>query len=298
MDINLAVTFLEIVARRSFAGAADRLHVTQTAISARVKNLEDLLGRPVFVRNKSGAALTAAGEKFVPFALALVQVWERARHQVAVPPGRLAVITVGCEASLWDPLLVDWLVWMRTGAPEIALRTEVGPPTDLLERVSNGSLDVAIVYAPQRRPGLMIDLLIEEKLILVTTDRTLQVPTPAEYIYVDWGPEFAEQHAIAFPELSAGGVFANLGPLARDYLLAAGGAGYFRKQVVGTHLAAGRLFKIPGAPEFPYPAYAVYAQHADMQVLAPAIAGLKYAARAHRKQRVTSSRKRKTGTSP
>ena len=170
MDINLAVTFLEIVARRSFAGAAEHLHVTQTAVSARVKNLEDLLGQPVFIRNKSGAALTPAGEKFVPFALTLVQVWERARHQVAVPPGRHAVIAVGCEASLWDPLLVDWLVWMRTGAPHIALRTEVGPPRDLLERVSNGSLDIAIVYAPQRRPGLMIDLLIEEKLILVTTD--------------------------------------------------------------------------------------------------------------------------------
>ena len=214
MDINLAVTFLEIVARRSFAGAAEHLHVTQTAISARVKNLEVLLGQPVFVRNKSGATLTPAGEKFMPFALTLVQVWERARHQVAVPPGRHAVIAVGCEASLWDPLLVDWLVWMRTGAPHIALRTEVGPPRDLLERVSNGSLDIAIVYAPQRRPGLMIDLLIEEKLILVTTDRTLRVPTPSEYIYVDWGPEFAEQHGLAFPSLSAGDVSANLGPLA------------------------------------------------------------------------------------
>jgi LysR family transcriptional regulator, flagellar master operon regulator len=282
MDINLAVTFLEIVARRSFAGAAEHLHVTQTAVSARVKNLEDLLGQPVFIRNKSGATLTPAGEKFVPFALTLVQVWERARRQVAVPPGRHAVIAVGCEASLWDPLLVDWLVWMRTGAPHIALRTEVGPPRDLLERVSNGSLDIAIVYAPQRRPGLRIDLLIEEKLILVTTDRTLRVPTASEYIYVDWGPEFAEQHDLAFPSLSAGGVSANLGPLARDYLLAAGGAGYFRQQVVRPHLDSGRLFRIPGAPEFLYPAYAVYAQRADMRILAPAISGLKRAAGAHR----------------
>ena len=291
MDINLALTFLEIVSQRSFAGAAKRLHVTQTAISARVKTLEDLLGRALFVRNKSGAALTPAGEKFVPFALSLVQVWERARHQVAVPPGRRAVVAIGCEASLWDPLLVDWLVWMRTGAPEIALRTEVGPPKDLLERVANGSLDMAIVYAPQHRPGLMIELLIEEKLILVTTDPTLGLPTPAEYIYVDWGPEFAEQHGQAFPNLSAGDVSANLGPLARDYLLLAGGAGYFRQKVVRAHLDSGHLFKIHGAPEFLYPAYVVYSEHADMNILKPAIAGLRQAAGAPRKRKRSVKRK-------
>jgi len=292
MDINLAVTFLEIVAQRSFAGAAERLHVTQTAISARVKHLEELLGRPVFVRNKSGATLTAAGEQFVPFALSLVQMWERARQQVAVPAGRRAVIAVGCEESLWDPLLVDWLVWMRTGAPDIALRTEVGPPKDLLERVSSGTLDIAIAYAPPRRPGLMIDLLIEEKLILVTTDRTLGAPTPRDYVYVDWGPEFAEQHGLAFPHLSGGAVSANLGPVARDYLLAAGGAGYFRQNVVRAYLDSQRLFKIPGAPEFLYPAYAVYSQNADMKVLAPAIAGLKHAGGAQRRRRRASGGRR------
>ncbi|MEO8279843.1 MAG: LysR family transcriptional regulator, partial [Ideonella sp.] len=44
MDIKLARTFLEIVAARSFQGAAERLHITQTAVSARVRTLEDLLG--------------------------------------------------------------------------------------------------------------------------------------------------------------------------------------------------------------------------------------------------------------
>ena len=292
MDINLAVTFLEIVAQRSFAGAAQRLHVTQTAISARVKHLEELLGRPVFVRNKSGATLTAAGEQFVPFALSLVQMWERARHQVAVPAGRRAVIAVGCEASLWDPLLVDWLVWMRTGAPDIALRTEVGPPKDLLERVSSGTLDIAIAYAPQRRPGLMIDLLIEEKLILVTTDRMLAPPRPANTSTWTGGPNSRSSTASRFPHLTRGAVTANLGPVARDYLLAAGGAGYFRQNVVRAYLDSQRL-QNTGAPEFLYPAYAVYSQNADMNVLTPAIAGLKHAGGARRGQRRASARKKR-----
>ena len=125
MDLNLARTFLEIVATGNFLRASERLHLTQTAVSARVRSLESLLGRKLFVRNKSGASLTPAGEQFLRYAQTLLQVWERARHQVAVPPGRRALVTVGGELSLWDPLLLDWLIWMRHAAPQLALRTRV-----------------------------------------------------------------------------------------------------------------------------------------------------------------------------
>jgi DNA-binding transcriptional LysR family regulator len=100
LDITLARTFLEIVAAGSFLRASERLHVTQTAVSARVRTLEELLARKLFVRNKSGASLTPAGEQFVRYAATIVQVWERARHQVAVPPGRRAVLAIGCEIAL------------------------------------------------------------------------------------------------------------------------------------------------------------------------------------------------------
>src|SRR5690349_11148502 len=126
MDIALARTFLEIVGAGNFARAAERLHVTQTAVSVRVRTLESLLGRKLFVRNKAGASLTPAGEQFMRYAPLLVQVWERARHQVAIPPGVRAVVAVGGELSLWNPFLLDWLVWMRRSAPQLALRTQVG----------------------------------------------------------------------------------------------------------------------------------------------------------------------------
>lgn len=297
MDIQLARTFLEIVSSRSFVQAAQRLHLTQTAVSARVRTLEALLGRRLFVRNKSGATLTPAGEQFLRHAATLVQVWERARHQVAVPPGRRAVLTVGCEISLWDPLLLDFLLWMRGAAPQLALRTEVGFPDDLLNRVSDGTVDIAVVYAPQQRPGLRIELLIEEKLVLVTTSPRGKAPKPDDYVYVDWGPEFAAQHSLAFPELSSAAVSASLGPLGREYLLSAGGAGYFRLDVVRGHLKSGRLHRVANAPEFLYPAYAVYAERADEKVVTPALVGLRHVAasephaRARPKQRADTPRR-------
>ena len=278
MDINLARTFLEIASCRSFVQASERLNITQTAVSARVKSLEDLLGRRLFVRNRAGASLTPAGELFIRHALALVQVWERARQQVAIPAGRRALVAVGCETSLWAPLLVDWLLWMRKGAPDLALRTSGGGADDLVEEVVNGTLDIAVVYAPRQRPGLRIELLIEEKLVLVSTDPKAKAPKPHDYVFVDWGREFASQHSLAFPELSSAPISASLGPLGLGYLLAAGGSGYFRQNVLQPYLDAGQLHRIVGAPEFLYPAYAVYADNADPTVLEPSLLGLRHAA--------------------
>jgi LysR family transcriptional regulator, flagellar master operon regulator len=280
MDINLARTFLEIVATGNFLRAAERLHVTQTAVSARVHTLEDLLGRKLFVRNKSGASLTSAGEQFLRYAQTLVQVWERARHQVAVPPGRRAVVTVGGELSLWNPLLLDWLLWMRHAAPQLALRAEVGLPESLIDQVAEGILDIAVVYAPHQRPGLKIELLIEEKLVLVTTSRRGQTRRATDYVFVDWGPEFAARHNLAFPELSNAGTFVGLGPLGLQYILEAGGSGYFRMNVVRRYLKSGRLRLVAGATEFAYPAYAAYSESADAQIVTPALVGLRHVATA------------------
>lgn len=278
MDITLARTFLEIAAVGSFQRAADHLHVTQTAVSARVRTLEDLLGRPLFTRNKSGASLTPAGEQFVRYAQALVQVWERARHQVAVPPGRRAVVTAGGELSLWDPLLLDWLIWMREAAPQLALRAEVGLPESLIDQVAEGILDIAVVYVPRLKPGLKIELLIEEKLVLVTTSRRGQPQRANDYVFVDWGPEFAARHNLAFPELSNAATFVGLGPLGLQYILDAGGSGYFRLNVVQRYLKSGRLRLVPGAAEFSYPAYAVYSENADAKIVTPALVGLRHVA--------------------
>lgn len=293
LDINLARTFLAIVETRHFGRAAERLHVTQTAVSARVRTLEDLLGRPLFVRNKAGAALTPAGQRFMRHARTLVQVWESARQQAAVPAGRRAVVTVGCEMSLWDPLLLDWLVWMRRSAPQLALRTEVRPPPELLGHVLQGTIDIAVVYAPEHRPGLKVELLIEEKLVMVATRRGEREPRAADYVYVDWGPEFAAQHQLAFPALSNAGVVAQLGPLGREYLLRAGGSGYLRLNVVRSSLESGRLHRVPRMPEFLYPAYAVYSASADEEIVAPALEGLRRVARPRKPRGKPARRKEK-----
>jgi DNA-binding transcriptional LysR family regulator len=275
MDIELARTFLAIVEAGSFVRAAERLKVTQTTVSARVRSLEDQLRRPVFVRNKSGAGLTAAGEEFLRFAPTLVQAWERARHEVAIPSGRGAVLAVGGELSLWNPLLLAWMVWMRKHASDVALRTQVGLPEGLLRQVADGVLDVAVVYAPRHLPGLKVEMIMEEELVLVTTDPAVSGVSDPSYVYVDWGEDFAAHHGMSFPHFSDPGLFVGLGPLALDYIVHVGGAGYFRRRAVHRFLASGQLHLVPQAPTFTHPVYAVYPEEVGSKALDAAVGGLR-----------------------
>jgi DNA-binding transcriptional LysR family regulator len=275
VDIELARTFVEIVKTRSFVRAAEQLNVSQTAVSARIRALEEQLGQSLFIRNRNGASLTPAGEQFLRYAPMLVQLWERARHQVAVPQGRRALLSIGGELSLWHPWLVEWLRWMRRSAPDVALRVQVGLPESLTDQVAAGALDIAVVYAPQWRPGARVELLVEEKLVLVTTDADAKAAVPDDYVYVDWGPDFAHHHELHFPEKTNPGLHVGLGPLALTYILEAGGSGYFRQRVVAPHIAAGTLRLVAGAPGFLYPVYAVCSAHAEDALVSLALDGLR-----------------------
>ena len=277
MDIQLARTFVEIVSTGSFIKAAERLHIAQTTVSARVRLLEEQLGRPLFVRNKAGATLTPAGEQFLRFAPTFVQLWQRARQQVAVPEGHRAVLTVGSEVSLWQPLLLEWVRMMRRSHPDIALRVHVDVPQDLITHVAAGLVDIAIMYAPQHRPGLEIDLLMEEELVLVTTDLSTYRADDPRYVHVEWGPDFTLHHGASFPDTTPS-LVANLGPLALNYVLLEGGSGYFRMHAVQPYLESGKLHLVPGAPHFSFPIYALHSANVDADTLGTALAMLRKAA--------------------
>jgi DNA-binding transcriptional LysR family regulator len=275
MDIVAARTFLEIVKTGSFIRAAANLNITQTAVSARVRVLEEQLDRQLFIRNKAGAKLTPAGDQFLRYATSLVQLWERARHDVAMPVGRENVVTVGGEHSLWNPLLLNWLVWMRSECPDVAIRAQIDVPERLIDQVQEGIVDLAVLYAPPHRTGIVAELLLEEALVAVTTEAAPGESSPEDYVFVDWGPEFRANHHNAFPDARSPALSVNHGPLALDYILAVGGSGYFRMEAARPHLEAGRLRLVPDRPRFAYSIYALYSAKADEQLMARVRNGLR-----------------------
>jgi DNA-binding transcriptional LysR family regulator len=267
MDIIAARTFLEIVKTGSFVRAARNLNITQTAVSARVRVLEEQLDRQLFIRNKAGAKLTPAGDQFLRYATTLVQLWERARHDVAMPVGRENVVTVGGEHSLWNPLLSNWLVWMKHECADVAVRVRIDVPERLIDHVQEGIVDLAVVYAPPNRTGVVAELLLEEALVAVSTDAAASGDSSGDYVFVDWGPEFRANHHNAFPDAPSPALSVNHGPLALDYILAVGGSGYFRMEAARPHLETGRLHLVPDKPRFAYSIYALYSAKADERLL-------------------------------
>ena len=170
----------------------------------------------------------------------------------------------GGELSLWNPLLLDWLVWMKKAKPEIAIHAHVGVPDQLLDQLRNGVLDIAVLYAPKLLPGFKVELLVEEQLVLVGPPaRRWRSRRPKDYVYVDWGPLFAAQHDASSTAFGEPGLLVGLGPLGLSYILRAGGMGYFRKGAVAPLIAEGELERVEGAPEFTYPAYAVYPEASE-----------------------------------
>src|SRR5512134_1666092 len=258
METELARTFLAVVAAGNFISAAERLHVTQSTVSARIRTLEEQLACTLFVRNKAGTALTPAGRQFQKHAALLVRAVEQARQDVGIPMGYRAVLAVGGRIGLWENLLLRWLLLMQETAPDVSLRAEIGFEEDLMQRLIEGRIDIGVMYTPQSRPGLKVEFLFEERLVFVSTSPTSEPKPGKGYVYIDWGPEFYAKHSISFPDFLSPHLWVNIGWLGLQHILENGGSGYFPLRLVRSHLESGRLHLLRDAPAFRHPAYVVY----------------------------------------
>lgn len=293
MDIEQARTFLHVVAIGNFLGAAEKLHVTQSTVSARIQNLERKLGAKLFSRGKQGAALTAAGQRFLRHAQTLVRTADIARQDVGLPDGYSGGLTVSGRIALWEGFLSRWVAWMREAAPAISLRLEIGFEQDIMQGLVQNTLDIGLIYTPEARPGLGLERLFDETLVLVTTDRMRPWPDPG-YVHVDWGTEFFHQFSLHFPDHPPPALSANVGWLGIQQLLTSGGSAYFPLRMVRTLLAKKHLHRVPDTPHFSVIAHMVYPLSRNDDFLQQALAGLRLLGREERRGQISMD----TDTSP
>lgn len=271
MDITLLKTFVEVAASGSFAAAADRLFVTQSAVSLRIQRLEDELGRPLFTRSKAGAELTPAGVEFERFAFGHLKLWEEGKQQIAIPEGFNKSLVIGAEYSLWPRMGFRWLDLVRSEMPELSIRTEVGMPERLTRFLIEGVVQSALLYTPQLRPGLQVEKVMDDELVMVSSDLDLDLTSlQDQYVFVDWGPEFVQAHAINLPDLTNPGLTFALGSMTIDFILSRNCAAYVPARSVEDHIATNRLTLVPDAPRFPYPIFHVWREDLDEEIIAVA----------------------------
>jgi LysR family transcriptional regulator, flagellar master operon regulator len=271
MDTELARTFLAVVAAGSFVEASRRLHVTQSTVSTRIQRLEETLGAELFVRNKDGTTLTPAGRQFQHHAALLTRTVEQARQELGIVREFRAALTVGGRIGLWEDFLSRWLSVFAARAPDVAVRALIGFEDDLMEALIDGRAHIGVMYTPQARPGLTIEPLLEDRLVMVSTLADPPAEPAGDYLYIDWGAEFFAQHSLAFPNFMGAAITMNIGWLGLQHILTSGGTAYLLARQIRDHEAAGRLHRVPGAPEFRLPAYLCYPASVDSEPLTLAL---------------------------
>lgn len=268
--------FLEIATSGSFQRAAENLHITQSAMSARIKALEDRLNRQLFVRNRNGATLTSGGKIFMQHATTMMRAWERACNEVMLPDMHNQVVGLGIQLNHWQDVGLAWLAYMQENAPEIATQVRIDYSDLLMSRLRDGVLDIALVYEPQNRPDTVIEPFVSHDLVLVST-----APRQAErglvegYVYVDWGLSFQHFHNLHYPDAPYHRMEFGLSEPAFQHMMHHGGSGYFLHHQVQPLLDEGKLFIVKDAPSIPLKTYLMVAadgkQRPDIQVALTAL---------------------------
>ncbi len=267
MDLALIKTFLEVSETGSFVAASERLFVTQSAVSLRVQRLEELLGHPLFSRSKAGVEITPSGREFVTYAKSLLRTWEQARQQLALPVGYTKSLTIGAQASLWPSLGFRLIDSLRAAMPDLGLRVELGLPDTFTRAMTEGVMQVALTYQPTFRPGLSIEKVIEDELVLVAPWGNPKVDDlHGRYAFIDWGADFLHFHNIHLPDLTNPGLSMMMGSLSARYVISRGFAAFLPARVAKHYLDREKLFLVKGATTFTHIAWSVWRDDLDEEL--------------------------------
>ncbi|WP_158783655.1 LysR family transcriptional regulator [Pantoea sp. BAV 3049] len=140
-------TFIAISHAGTFAAAGQQIGLTQSAVSAQMRALEDALGMKLFDRSGRAAALNANGTRVLPMAEEILTLFNRMAQPESLNDYR-GEIKIGAIASVQTGILPAVLVNLRQQAPELETRLIPGVSFNLLTQVDAGNIDLAVVVKP------------------------------------------------------------------------------------------------------------------------------------------------------
>ncbi|MFC8427957.1 LysR family transcriptional regulator [Streptomyces sp. NPDC057253] len=147
MDIQQLRYFLAVADELHFGRAAERLHVTASPLSRRIRELEHELGRELFVREHHHVELTSFGDVFRERAHEVVRAFEGLRD-LARDHADAVLCRVGA-APLAPPKVLDAVLDVYAEiAPDVELPITLAPSAELLEELTAGHIDLAVVHLP------------------------------------------------------------------------------------------------------------------------------------------------------
>ncbi|MEM6826019.1 MAG: LysR family transcriptional regulator [Pseudomonadota bacterium] len=240
MQIELVETFLDLCETRSFNRTAERLGITQSTVSGRIKSLEARFGRPLFKRSRAGTALTTEGLRFEPHARALRLSWSEAWAAVREEGATAMTLRLSIQHDLAGARTPAWVSCCREVFPGAKVFVEADFSSQMCEDLMSGTRDVAIIYTPRPHPDLHFQTLGEVRYRMVSdAGPTLAAVRPDDYVLTDFSPAFARTHAALHPHLHEASVVSGQNDTVVALLIERGGAAYVLEETAARLAARG-----------------------------------------------------------
>lgn len=172
MELRQLRHFIEIVRASSFGQAADRLHITQPALSKSIRNLERTLGVQLLERHPSGVSPTDYGTLFLDYATLVTTELERAVEELNELRGRgKGVVRVGAGATMMQYLLPQAVRAFVEGDATGSVTFQQGLRDDLVARLRRGEIDLLVgsVNPDQVDDDLRQELILNDRITVVAS---------------------------------------------------------------------------------------------------------------------------------
>ncbi|EIS9306835.1 HTH-type transcriptional regulator HdfR [Salmonella enterica subsp. enterica serovar Bareilly] len=261
VDTELLKTFLEVSRTRHFGRAAEALYLTQSAVSFRIRQLENQLGVNLFTRHRNNIRLTTAGEKLLPYAETLMNTWQAARKEVA-HTSRHNEFSIGASASLWECMLNAWLGRLyQLQEPQSGLQFEarIAQRQSLVKQLHERQLDLLITTEAPKMDEFSSQLLGHFTLALYCSSPARK-KSELNYLRLEWGPDFQQHETglIAADEVPV--LTTSSAELTRQQLSALNGCSWLP---VNWANEKGGLHTVADSATLSRPLYAIWLQNSD-----------------------------------
>jgi DNA-binding transcriptional LysR family regulator len=171
--------FLEVANTLNMSRAAERLGISQPALTLAIKRLEESFGQPVLIRSKTGVRLTRSGTKLVGKARFLIEQWQRIRDEAAEDEAEVrGSYVLGCHPSValyTLPAFVKALLKEHQGL-EFKLVHDLS--RNITEGVISSRIDFGLVINPVAHPDLVIKPLLDDEVTFWTTAKPSPLQDP------------------------------------------------------------------------------------------------------------------------
>jgi DNA-binding transcriptional LysR family regulator len=169
MEIRQLRAFVAVAETGTFTAGAERVHVTQSAISMQIRQLEKECGMQLFIRAPRRVLLTEAGERMLSHALNILREHDAALLEMSemagIERGRLRVGSASANVSSESlpPVLKD----LRERHPQMEIFVKTGTSEALVQQILSGELDMALVSLPVEAHGIKTETLMKDSLVAI-----------------------------------------------------------------------------------------------------------------------------------